>query len=324
MLVKEQSIQEVVRQELLKKDIAPNCEIAYLSAIIRGTGEVNISNKGFSIDITNENKDLIKVITEIIERRYQAKGIVKQSTKDIGMRQVTVYRASYAQPVADRLLKDTYIINGYELITGIADEVTNQLPQARTYLRGIFLSCGYLSAPADSDATKYDGKKGYHLELILNSNLIKQDLSNLIIQLCSFDKNAIKARKNAFSLYIKSAQHISDFLAAMEANQGVIMLQEIMANRAMRNHLNRGNNAILANIDKSILAAEKQITAIDKIKENKGIETLDKRLQQTAKLRMKHPNATLNELAELSNSSRSKIYHRLRKIQDIAENIKES
>ncbi len=322
-MAKELSVQDIVRQELLHKDIDDNCEYSFLSAVIRGTGEINISKEGFSLNIIHESKELIKVCNEIIRQRYHIDGIIEQSSKNIGMRQIRVYRACYGTHIAPMVLSDCFIISDYKLIKGIDNSLIDDTAKSRAYLRGIFLSCGYLSTPKDIDAINYEGKKGYHLELILNSDLIKTDLAELVVNLCSFNLDAIKTRRSASSLYIKSAQNISDFLAAMQANQGVMVLQQIMTNRAMRNHLNRGNNAILANIDKSIIASEKQRLAIEIIENNIGIESLDKRLQETIELRRKYPNATLGELAELSNNTKSKIYHRLRKIQEIAKNIKE-
>ena len=81
-----------------------------------------------------------------------------------------------------------------------------------------------------------------------------------------------------------------------------MILQEIMAERAMRNHLNRGNNLIVANIDRSVIAAERQLKAIQKIQDVMGLEKLNKSLREVADLRIKNPNATLSEIAEIMGS----------------------
>ncbi|MGB4034596.1 MAG: DNA-binding protein WhiA, partial [Christensenellales bacterium] len=103
----------------------------------------------------------------------------------------------------------------------------------------------------------------------------------------------------------------------------VMILQEIMAERAMRNHLNRGNNLIVANIDRSVIAAERQLKAIQKIQDVMGLEKLNKSLREVADLRIKNPNATLSEIAEIMGSKnlKSRINHRMRKIIEIANKL---
>lgn len=297
--------------------------MAFLSAVIRGAGEISLSQKGFKLIISSDNKDLIKLCNKIILRRGGVEFEIEQSIKNIGMRELNIYRTCYDETVADKLLNQCYIISGYDFVKGISTKLVSKQNEIRAYLKGIFLSCGYLSAPTDKDAVDYNGKKGYHLEFALNSGMVMEDLAEMIANLCSFPIANIKQRRNSTSLYIKSAQYISDCLAAMGASKGVMMLQEVMANRAMRNHLNRGNNFILANIDKSVSASRNQIEAIDKIKRTKGLGWLDERLQETALIRIKYPDATLTELASITGNSKSKINHRIRKILEIANNIKE-
>lgn len=318
------SIQDMVKSEILKKGLSLTGEIAFLSAVIRGAGEISLSNKGFKFVLSSDNKDLIVSCNDIIKKRYDFDGEIEKSFKNIGMREMNVYRLSYFGAVADKLLNDCFIINGYEFIKGISHQLISTQKGKKAYLKGVFLSCGGLSTPTDTDAIIYHGKKGYHMEFSLNSDLVVEDLCELIAELCGFNQEIIKVRRNIPSLYIKSAQNISDCLAAMGANKGVMALQEIMANRAMRNHLNRGNNFILANIDKSIIAARKQIDAIKAIENIIGIKNIDIKLQETAELRMQYPDISLNELADISNSSKSKINHRMRKILEIAKSIKET
>ena len=170
----------------------------------------------------------------------------------------------------DKLLNELHIMDGYETVKGIPKEFTQKTARAKAYLKGIFLSCGALSVPNDKDAQAYEGRKGYHLEFNLGTDLIVKDLITLICKLSGIEPRSVKQRKNSPSVYIKSAQSISDCLAAMGAAKAVLMLQQVMVNRAMRNHLNRGNNFILANIDKSVNASRKQTEAIQRYLTPKG------------------------------------------------------
>ncbi|MDD4316533.1 MAG: DNA-binding protein WhiA, partial [Clostridia bacterium] len=137
-----------------------------------------------------------------------------------------------------------------------------------------------------------------------------------------FGDGIVRRRKKQPSLYIKSAQNISDCLAAMGASKGVIQLQEVMAARAMRNHLNRGNNFIFANIDKSVSAAQLQLEAIEKIEKSVGLDSLSARLAETAVYRKNFPDASLADIAQMMpEGTKSGINHRMRKLIEIAKNI---
>lgn len=322
MSERELNILEIAKEEILAKNIKGINEIAFLSAIIRGCGEILLSPKGFGVSITNDSKQLVELCKKIIKNRYQSSLEIINSEKNIGMRNLSLFRVTINGQKASKLLEDCQIIKGYDFIKGIPKNIISTLNDKRSYLKGIFLSCGYLSTPRDKTAKDYSGRKGYHLEFFLNSDLVLDDFMSLSAEICGFGDTIIRKRKNASSIYIKSAQSISDCLAAMGANNGVIMLQEIMANRAMRNHLNRGNNLILANIDKSLNAAQLQIEAIEKIDKNIGLRNIDIKLRQTAEIRLENPESTLSQLAEIvGNGSKSRINHHMRKIIKIAENL---
>lgn len=321
MREKEHNLQTIVKDELLKQNIKNEHEAAFLSAVIRGAGEISLSHKGYGLNIISDSIELIDKCNLIIKNRYESSAIIAKSQKNIGMRDISLYSAKVPEELAGIILEDCYIFKGFELIKGIPDELIGDIDAKKTYLRGIFLSCGHVSAPKDT--SELNVKKGYHLEFSLSSELVTADLVKLLSSLCGYKKQAVRKRKNTPSLYIKSAQHISDTLAAMGASRGVMILQEIMAERAMRNHLNRGNNLIVANIDRSVIAAERQLKAIQKIQDVMGLEKLNKSLREVADLRIKNPNATLSEIAEIMGSKnlKSRINHRMRKIIEIANKL---
>ena len=66
----------------------------------------------------------------------------------------------------------------------------------------------------------------------------------------------------------------------------------------------------------------RQTADIQYIIENIGFETLPQNLRIAAELRLDNPEANLGELAELSGLGRSALNHRLRRLAEIAENIR--
>src|SRR5690625_1812361 len=93
----------------------------------------------------------------------------------------------------------------------------------------------------------------------------------------------------------------------------------------MRNSVNRLVNCETANLNKTIGASFRQVESIRLIDEAVGLDALPNRLQEIAKLRLQHQEATLKELGELVKSgkiSKSGVNHRLKKIDEIADKIR--
>ena len=79
-----------------------------------------------------------------------------------------------------------------------------------------------------------------------------------------------------------------------------------------------------ANIEKSLKAAEKQISDIELIDETIGLDSLPDNLQEIADLRYNNPDYNLKELGAAIDPpiSRSGANHRLQKLAEIADKIR--
>ena len=128
-------------------------------------------------------------------------------------------------------------------------------------------------------------------------------------------------RKEAFIVYLKTRDEISDFLALLGAQKAVLKLAELTVEKDMNNNYNRQLNCEMSNMSKQIDASVKQIRAIEKINEAIGLTSLPLPLKTVAEARIKHKGSTLVELAEILGISKSCLNHRLRKIVDLAENL---
>ncbi len=94
----------------------------------------------------------------------------------------------------------------------------------------------------------------------------------------------------------------------------------------MRNSVNRLVNCETANMNKTIDAASKQIDNIEFIQDRVGLQALPEKLQEIAELRLEHPEVSLKELGEMIPSgaiSKSGINHRIRKINEFADHLRE-
>jgi DNA-binding protein WhiA len=94
----------------------------------------------------------------------------------------------------------------------------------------------------------------------------------------------------------------------------------------MRNSVNRIVNCETANLNKTIGAAVRQIENIRLLQKNIGLENLPEKLREVAKIRMQHPDLNLKEVGDMlkGNVSKSGVNHRLRKIDEMAEKLRNS
>ena len=129
-------------------------------------------------------------------------------------------------------------------------------------------------------------------------------------------------------IYIKEAEKIGDFLRIINANSAILYYEDIRIYRDHKNMVNRLNNCEQANIDKVIFTSSKHINDIQLIENFVGLDILDDKLKEVAVYRLKYPDASLNELSNIisletgNKITKSGLYHRLKKINTIAEKMR--
>ena len=227
--------------------------------------------------------------------------------------------------ITDQLLKDLGVMSLTEdgllaIENGISQFVIVDDCCKRSYIKGAFVA----SATSNIIIKNYDNQKsnsGYHLEFVFNFEKIAEDFVEL---LKFFEIPAkITIRKNSPIVYIKEYQLICDTLALIGANKSVLDLQNEAAIRELRNNVNRQNNCLNANLNKTVSASVKQLNAIKNIQVNQGLESLDEGLMELALLRLANPEASLEELRKLSTQplTKSGINHRFARLLKISDEI---
>ena len=101
-------------------------------------------------------------------------------------------------------------------------------------------------------------------------------------------------------------------------------LENLRVENEVRNSINRQVNCEAANITKTVNAANKQIQDIELLQKHYGLSNLPENLRQMAKIRLEHPESSLQELGGYLNPpvGKSGVNHRLRKLSEIAEKIR--
>jgi len=179
----------------------------------------------------------------------------------------------------------------------------------RSFLRGAFLAAGFMSDPG----------KAYHCEWVCTSyegaNQIKEVIGNFGLEA------KIIQRKSTWIVYLKEGSGVVDVLNVMEAHVALMELENVRILKEMRNTVNRKVNCETANINKTVVAAVKQVEDIKYLQRTIGLERLPENLEAMAKVRLAYPDAPLKELGDYLSPpvGKSGVNHRLRKIGDRAD-----
>ena len=182
------------------------------------------------------------------------------------------------------------------------------------FLRGVFLSCGTVTAPS----------KDYHLEYVVPHMNLAKDLAAFIRGIYELSlEPKLTRRKGSYVVYIKGGSHVADMLTFMGAGKAAMEIIQAKMFKELRNDVNRKTNFETANLDKTVSASARQRKAIRKIMDTAGLDSLPEQLKKLAALRYENPELSLRELGDLLNPplSRSGVNHRLEKIVSISEKL---
>ncbi|MBQ4642269.1 MAG: DNA-binding protein WhiA [Oscillospiraceae bacterium] len=178
------------------------------------------------------------------------------------------------------------------------------------FLRGAFLAGGSVTDPA----------KGYHLELTTTHSSVARECKSLMHEVLPFPLKTA-SRAGGHVLYIKQSDMICDMLTYLNAPISAMGIIEAKLEKELNNKVNRRCNCDDANTSKVVEAAQEQLLAIRALRTGGLFEQLPKKLQQAAKAREDHPEASLTELAAMMEPPITKpaMNHRLKKLVQMAQ-----
>lgn len=297
---------------LVEQDVC--CERAELSALIRMNGTVQVASQRIALDIATENAAIARRIYTLIKKRFDIHTeLIVQ--KKMRLKKNNVYIVRVPNQV-QHILSDLHIVSeGFLFTPGIDNRIVRKNCCKRAYLRGAFMAGGSVNHPEGSS---------YHLEI---ASMYEEHCQALCRLANRFDLNArFIERKKGFILYIKEGEKIVDFLSLIGAHQALFYFEDARIMKDMRNSVNRIVNCETANLNKTISAAVRQIDNIKLLDREIGLHNLPEKLREVAEVRLQHPDINLKEVGDLlkGNVSKSGVNHRLRKIDELAEKIRNS
>lgn len=124
-------------------------------------------------------------------------------------------------------------------------------------------------------------------------------------------------------VYIKASEEISDFIKLLGAINALFYYEDIRIYRDHKNMVNRLNNCEQANVEKSMKTCNEQLANIEYLEQNDLLGLLDEKTRLVIDYRLKYPETTLAELAEIISLetdyriTKSGINHHFRKIKEL-------
>ena len=261
------------------------CMLAEITGFLRVAGSLRLAGGGkFTIVASTENPAIARHYKTLIKEYFGSTAGIEVGNSQMPGKSRGNYRYRYSLVIrpeekSSQILRETgmmLIREGDEFLSdGIYQPIVRSKCCKKAYLRGLFLGVGTMSDP----------RKSYHLEFVLNSVHVAQDLKKLIGSFVDLSAGLIE-RGEEHIVYMKRAEYISDMLGIMGANEAMLEFENIRIGRGLRREVNRISNCDNANVDRTLTAAEQQIRHIEIIKDKLGIENLEPVLRDTAELRL--------------------------------------
>lgn len=286
---------------------------AALSAFIRTSGTLGMQESTPSFFLVSETEYVAEFFMRMFAETFGVELIITHAVMDrMSGRDKLVLLCP--KGVGKETLSSLRLLKreGNDFREGICKILTKGEDRKIAYIRGAFLGGGSCTLPTD-------GGTGYHLEIVFNEKKTAKDFCLMLDEFDLFAKWI--ERKDTFVVYIKSKEAISDFLAVIGAKNTLRKFANVAEKRDEANNDNRARNCMSGNADKTAIAAVKQVVAIKKIEEKTHYKDLSEDLVSLAKLRLKHPEKTLQELADTLGVSKSCLNHRMRRLIEIAEEL---
>lgn len=172
------------------------------------------------------------------------------------------------------------------------------------WLRGAFLARGSLSLASGRT----------HLEFVLEP----AEAMELARRLEDVDLPAsVRIRRGRGVVTWKSGDLVGTFLRGIGGGSALLELEVRQVTRSMRGDLNRVINAESANLQRAVTAAGRQLETIDQVEAAGQLEEQPPLVRMIAAARRETPEATLAELAqrlELTRSAVQRAFERLERI----------
>ena len=305
-----------VKQEVALNELKSCCVNAQLSALVQLTSSIVIRKSGMALCFKTENPTTAKRILKLMKQQFDVKSelsmIHKMNLKKNNIYQIYIYGDVLS------ILSELGLNSSKGLLDCPLAKIVHKDCCARAYLAGAFMASGSINNPI---------KSNYHLEIVTEHEHHAQFIEKLMNRYDLHAKTIV--RKKHYVVYVKIAEKIGDFIRLIGAVESLFKFEDIRIQRDFKNNLMRLDNCELANEMKVQKAASNQMETIQKVFDLGLYDQLDAKLKEIIDIRIKYPDASLNELCEYYESrynqsiSKSGVKHRFNKLTAMIESTLE-
>ena len=313
--IRHMTFSQSVKNEILKtvRNVKGCCATSFLTAVVKSVGSLTIGFKGYAFSIESDNTSFLTMCKNLAESQLNVESEIE--TYNLSAKGAPVYSCKFDGSIGEKLSLTSRDADGSLVFNDTASLIPTNQCCRRAFLQGLFVSCGSVVIPSNDEvnAEVSDNVK-YHLELRFTDSAfaeaVKQAYSEIDFR--------VTPRKNHVILYLKDSEKIADFFVYVNATSAKLKLENVIVVRSVRNVANRQKNCTVANIEKSVVAASKQLQAIKTLRQKGLFDSLPDNLKDIAFLREQHDDATLDEIADMLHISKSGANHRFAKLIELA------
>ncbi len=289
---------------------------AAASAFLRTSGTLGEKDGKPTFFLVSERENVAEFFMFLFSEAFGAELAITRATWDRMSGRDKLLLQCAPQRAEEVLIKSRILKKTGEFREGISATLVSTEGQKIAYILGAFLGGGSCIVPSENAST------GYHLEFVFSNRRTARDFCGLLAEFEIIAR--LTARKEDSVVYIKSKEQISDFLSVIGAKNALKRFSGLVEKRDESNRNNRAQNCMSGNADKTAIASVKQVVAIRKLAESEVFITLGEDLRQLAKARLENPSKSLQELANDFGVSKSCLNHRMRRIIELSNKIKEN
>ncbi len=264
------------------------CRRAFILACLWGAGSI----RDGSIYIKAKSEELCEYLTKLIKEQFGRDAVCRRSGK-------SGFELSFISAQAADMIKEPE--HAYENL--------KKCPSCTgAMLSGFLCSCVSVNDP----------RKDYYLSLRAEPRY--KDVIASVFEAAGITPSyRINGEKGIF--YLRASSSIEDFLAVSGLQRLLFDFMNCKIEKDFRNNTNRVLNIEMNNIQKSLGAAQKYITAIKWLQEHNRLTGLNAELYDAARLRVENPDCSLAVLGSMLTPpvSKSGVVHRLNRIYEIYE-----
>ena len=307
----QQTFSELIKQEICTSQDITHLEKEYATlSILKNIGEYSLFKGEF--ELKTRYVFVIKMLKYVLNNSDLLHSKVQIATSDI--RTLKDNKTNYLvliKPNNIELFSQLFQFDNIEFNEKNAERI-------RGILMGAFLSGGSANNP-------FTGK--YHLEFRTTSEWYK----DLLVKILNFYEINAKTlfRKNKWIVYIKKSAEISDILKLLKTSNAMFFLEDNRIERDLVNNMQRLVNLEVFNMQKASKASVQQVSMCKVLMTSIYFNSLKPREKLYCELRVKHPDATMNEICYFMNQklpenqkiTKGSLSHVVQKIKKLYEQI---